>query len=314
MQTGLAEQYQNIVQNFGPWRGYQLREENGRYSVTAGVGPDNWRLARMVQVAQDSCRKPLAALRVLDLGCYEGFYTLEFGLQGAEAVGIEGREQHWQKASFAANALGLDRVRFFQDDVRNLSLEKYGSFDLVLCIGILYHLNQPDVFEFMERIGSVCTDTLILDTHVALKPKQAVAYKDRQYHGFDYYEFPENLSAERRKNAIWASLDNPASFWPTRSSLVNLLRHSGFTSVSEVLMPHTASAGRDRLMLLARKGGIVTPRVLPFFRPEHLRDFPEQEYSGVHPYQYSHKVWVRRMLDKVPQRLKDRLKKLYKRA
>jgi hypothetical protein len=38
--------------------------------------------------------------------------------------------------------------------VRNLSEQRYGRFDVVLCVGLLYHLNEPDVLELLS-----CTPT-----------------------------------------------------------------------------------------------------------------------------------------------------------
>ncbi|MBC1220039.1 bifunctional 2-polyprenyl-6-hydroxyphenol methylase/3-demethylubiquinol 3-O-methyltransferase UbiG, partial [Nostoc sp. UCD120] len=85
-------------------------------------------------------------MRILDLGCLEGLYSIGLALHGATVVGIEGREVNFQKAKFAKECLGLNNLEFIQDDVLNLSPEKYGYFDIVLCCGILYHLNVPEVF------------------------------------------------------------------------------------------------------------------------------------------------------------------------
>lgn len=102
----------------------------------------------------------LASLRVLGLACLEGLYAVEFARQGARAVGIEGRDVNLEKVRFVKKALGLDNLDLHHDDVRNLSLEKYGEFDVVLCLGILYHLDAPDVFHFVESIGRVTRRSL----------------------------------------------------------------------------------------------------------------------------------------------------------
>ena len=66
---------------------------------------------------------------------------------------MEGREANVAKAQFVKEALGLNRLKFVHDDVRNLGREKYGIFDIVICSGILYHLDSPDVFHFVKRIA-----------------------------------------------------------------------------------------------------------------------------------------------------------------
>jgi hypothetical protein len=71
-----------------------------------------------------------------------------------------------------------------------------------------------------------------------------------------------------------ASIDNPTSFWPTRSSLLNLLQSVGFTTVFEVHVPTVAAlnAWCDHVVLIAVKGDAQ-----PFdppnasFWPERLR-------------------------------------------
>ncbi len=56
-------------------------------------------------------------------------YALEFAKQGAQAVGIEGRLENLEKAKFANEVLGYANCNFVQDDIRNLSAQKYGLFD-----------------------------------------------------------------------------------------------------------------------------------------------------------------------------------------
>ena len=89
---------------------------------------DEIKLRRVLQVASDATRRPLKTLRVLDLACHEGIYAIEFARQGANVVGIEGREAHIAKANFVKEALSLSNLDLCKDDVRNLSREKYGSF------------------------------------------------------------------------------------------------------------------------------------------------------------------------------------------
>ena len=107
---------------------------------------------------------PWNRLRILDLGSLERVYSLEFASHGAEVVGIEGRESSNVHTRFAAAALGLANVEFFTDDVRNLSQEKYGRFDVVFCSDILYHLPGFDACEFLSMIARICERLTIINT------------------------------------------------------------------------------------------------------------------------------------------------------
>jgi SAM-dependent methyltransferase len=187
-------------------------------------------LKRIVQIVADTAGKPIDEMRVLDLGCLEGLYAVEFALRGAEVVGIEGRETNLVKANFAKETLGLDRLSFALDDARKLSKEKYGEFDVALCLGLLYHLDAPDVFEFVERVAEVTRRVCIIDTHVSVKPDKSVSYKGHEYRGWAYREHEAQATNEQRAKALWSSLKDEFSFWLSRPSLYNLLLDSGFTS------------------------------------------------------------------------------------
>ena len=68
---------------------------------------------------------------VLELAPLEGGNTAILSNRGAsEITAIEGRVENYIKCCVIKNLLGLDNTTFFLDDVRNLSKEKYGTFDI----------------------------------------------------------------------------------------------------------------------------------------------------------------------------------------
>lgn len=218
------------------------------------------RLKRIVQVLRDLCGKPFAECRFLDLGCLEGLFSIELATQGAAAVGVEIREANVQKAIFAKEALGLDRLEFRQDDVRNVSLESYGEFDGIVASGILYHLAAWDAVNLVRRMYAMVRRVVVIDTHVALAPAECHVDGNRRYWGVVYREHADNATADEKAGLVWASADNPTSFWFTRPSLVNLLGEVGFSSVYECFVPAHLNFGqpglehRDRCTLVAIKG------------------------------------------------------------
>src|SRR5205807_5622889 len=172
-----------------------------------------------------------------------------------KVLGIEGREAHIAKATFVKDALSLDNLEFVRDDVRNLSKKKYGSFDVVLCLGILYHLDVPDVFQFIERIAEVCDDIAIIDTRIAPGPTASYVYDGITFLGNRINE-GHNITdtAEEKLKRYWASLDNITSFHLSRTSLQCMLSRVGFTSVYECSIPPEPTKPIDRVTLLAIKG------------------------------------------------------------
>jgi len=59
-----------------------------------------------------------------------------------------------------------------------------GEFDLVLCSGILYHLDAPDVFTFLESVASVTRRYAFIDTHISMSPWEKVSFKGKTITGF----------------------------------------------------------------------------------------------------------------------------------
>ena len=85
----------------------------------------------------------LGGKSVLDIGCNAGFYSVEMKRRGAErVVGIDSDERYLAQARLAAEVLGFDDIEFRNLDVYNVGAlgEK---FDLVIFMGVLYHLRHP---------------------------------------------------------------------------------------------------------------------------------------------------------------------------
>ena len=84
----------------------------------------------------------LSGCSVLDIGCNAGFYSLEMKRRGAvRVVGIDSDAAYLAQARFAAEVQGME-VEF-----RELSVYDVGrlqeQFDVVLFLGVLYHLRHP---------------------------------------------------------------------------------------------------------------------------------------------------------------------------
>lgn len=84
----------------------------------------------------------LSGRSVLDIGCNGGFYSIEMKRRGAARVlGIDADEDYLAQARFAAEVTGQD-IEF-----RALSVYDVGAigerFDIVLFMGVLYHLRHP---------------------------------------------------------------------------------------------------------------------------------------------------------------------------
>lgn len=254
----LEEKRDAIISEWGPWTAHSIQLDEGLHTTTTPDATNSFCVKQIVQLVADLTNRPFSELRILDLGCHEGMYAIELAKQGATVVGIEGREANIVKAKFASEVLGLgNRITWITDDARNVSPEEHGKFDVVLCLGLLYHLPHPDVFAFLKKLNQVCSRALIIDTHVAMWGHNEVAFEGNNYRGLTFVEHTPIATDDEKSKALWASLDNDVSFWPTRSSLINALGDSGFSSVFETGLPDRPGLSRDRITLAALNGNQV---------------------------------------------------------
>jgi 2-polyprenyl-3-methyl-5-hydroxy-6-metoxy-1,4-benzoquinol methylase len=301
MDLALVQQkMRHIVQQHGPWTAHNIHLGGGLYTIGDRVDGEELRLRSIVQMVRDVAGRPLRELRVVDLACLEGMYGIELARQGARVVAIEGRKANLDKARLAQETLALDNLELYLDDVRNLSKKKYGRFDVVLCLGILYHLNIPDVFTFLESIAEVCDGFVIFHTHVSMKPKVRTTYRGREYWGFYFLEHLPEATAEQRHNALWSSLEDSESFWLTRSSLFNALEAIGFTSIYECRVPFAAGWGADHATLLAIKGRRAVTVSSPLVNEAPLGNWPERPRTRVFPGQKWYYRPAKRLAARLP--------------
>ncbi len=186
-----------------------------------------------------------AGQRALDLGCLEGGFSLELARWGFAALGIEGRASNFAKCTALAAHFALPNLHFELNDVKALEPARHGRFDVVLCLGLLYHLDDPAAF--VERLGQELTSeraVMFLDTHVAPPDERAlddfegrsalsalttVKHRGQAYEGRWYHEYDSEAPDE-----AWTSISNPQSFWPTEPALITALVRGGFSQVYPV--------------------------------------------------------------------------------
>jgi tRNA (mo5U34)-methyltransferase len=170
----------------------------------------------------------LTGKSVLDIGCNGGFYSMEMKRRGADRVlGIDFDDQYLDQARFAADVNGLD-IEF-----RNISVYDIGAlgerFDLVLFMGVFYHLRHPllaldlihehvvrdlFVFQSMQR-GS--QEVLPLETD----------YPFAQQEMFNHPGYPKMHFIEKKYCA------DPTNWWvPNRACVEAMLRSAGFDILS----------------------------------------------------------------------------------
>lgn len=114
----------------------------------------------------------LSGKTALDIGAWDGYYSFEMEKRKASrVVAIDNYyrkedDRCQEKKGFeVAKEIRASKVDFKNMDVYELSPDKIGEFDIVLFLGVLYHLRHPLLA--LERIASVTKDVMILESYVS---------------------------------------------------------------------------------------------------------------------------------------------------
>jgi tRNA (mo5U34)-methyltransferase len=161
---------------------------------------------------------------VLDIGCNAGFYSLEMKRRGATRVlGIDTDEDYLRQARFAAEVSSLD-IEF-----RNISVYDVGMlgerFDIVLFLGVLYHLRHPLLA--LDLIHEHAAGDLLV--FQSMLRGSAEVEQLKQDYGFwedDHFNRPgyPKLHFVEHQYA-----DDPTNWWiPNNACVEAMLRSSGF--------------------------------------------------------------------------------------
>jgi len=126
---------------------YPFQLPDGRTTPTYDGGRLNLvhstRLTMLNQVLDHQFGPDLSQRTAVDLACHQGYFASQLAQRGCNVLGIDAREQHVSDANAIAEALELSQMRAVQSDVHDVSVEQYGQFDIVLMLGLIYHLENP---------------------------------------------------------------------------------------------------------------------------------------------------------------------------
>ncbi len=251
----LDEQTMTVFARKGQQGGPEIKQTGNANGV---------KVRRIMQITRDLSLKPFNQLRVLDLACGEGVYSIEAGLRGADVTAVDARSTRMDDGRAAAERLGLSNVKFRQQDIRELHAESCGSFDAIFFLGILYHLDAPDIFPMMRLLYAMCAHMLIIDTHITDIPDTKYEHNGESYDGKYIWEHDENDPQAVRNSRLLASLDNPQSFYLSRQSLFRVLTSVGFTSVFQCHGPFEPGKSNDRITIVAIKSEPVKVSSYPW--------------------------------------------------
>lgn len=169
----------------------------------------------------------LSGWSALDVGCNAGFYSFELARRGARVTAVEPDPHFLNQARWAARRLGLaEAIEFLQLGVYELAREPR-CFDLVLFLGVFYHLRHPllgleILAEKTRRLMLFQTLTLPGDAVVQAPPDQDLLDREVMTRdGWPVMAFIEHALA-----------GDPTNWWAPNHAAVEALLRSCNLSVS----------------------------------------------------------------------------------
>ena len=191
----------------GWWHSIDLGVKDGVSRITPG--------AHKIEELRDNFSRfllpDLAGKRVLDIGCWDGFYSFEAERLGAQVVSVD----CWRPEKFFVAREALkSNAEFHELSVYDVTKEKLGAFDVVFFLGVLYHVKHPLLA--LEQVCEVTRDLAVIETH------QIDNLFETKHPVMEFYEMDE----------LGGQYDN---WWgPNVECLVQMTRTAGFVRV-EVL-------------------------------------------------------------------------------
>ena len=167
----------------------------------------------------------LTGKRVLDVGCAEGYFSFLAERNGAaEVVSIDSFPDSVRRFNICRDALG-SKATAYLCNVYDLSPRTFGTFDVVLFYGVLYHLRHPLLA--LEKILSVCTGTMMMQTLIHEDPELVDTSMAKFY--------PQGHQSGPKDESDNDEFFDPTIFWvPNRTCVAALVHSAGFEDIERV--------------------------------------------------------------------------------
>ncbi|MGF7169438.1 tRNA (mo5U34)-methyltransferase [Sphingobium xanthum] len=189
-----------------------------------------------LQEADAFFSEPLDGKSVLDIGSWDGFFSFEAERRGAARV-VATDNFCWSGEGWGSKD-GFDlihtklqsKVEAFDVDVNDLPASGLGQFDVVLFLGVFYHLKDP--YAGLENAAKMCADHLVVETVTALPREKLPAMR---------LFAPAELGGD------------PTNFWaPNIPALELMLRTFGFSRIEALASPASPAHPLARKSMLTR--------------------------------------------------------------
>jgi SAM-dependent methyltransferase len=207
-------------------------------------------------------KDPLQLHTAMDVGCGVGYFSGLLQSLGLAVTGVDGRKGNAEEA-----ARRVPGVTFHTVNVEDSEFCSLGTFDLVFCFGLLYHLESP--FRAIRNLHALTGKVLAVESMCA--PGSTVSMELLDESGWE----DQGL--------------NHVAFYPTEPCLVKMLYRAGFPFVYGLATPPDHADFREsqlrrkaRTMLMVSKQELKTRALILLKEPMRVQDIwiVPPEFSG----------------------------------
>ncbi len=200
----------------------------------------------------DAIRGQVSLQSAVDVGCGVGYFSKFLLDLGLRVVAVDGRKENAEEGQRR-----YPNITFLTRNVESPVLPELGVFDLVLCVGLLYHLENP--FQAVRNLSALTGKVLIVESMCAPGAEPSLELLD------EYVADNQGL--------------NYIAFYPTEPCLVKMLYRAGFPFVygftafpdAEVFQA-TRSRKKERTILAASKDRLDSEGLVLLQEPKRSWD------------------------------------------
>lgn len=200
----------------------------------------------------------LGGFRVLELGPLEGGHTWMMLEAGASSVtAVESNSRAYLKCLIAKEMLGMTNAHFLLGDCTRFLEESGDRWDLLLASGILYHMRDPVA---LLRLIAEHSDRAVIWTHYYDAQVLQANGAGQPFKGTVVFDVDGVEAIGRRREYEEQSLSSQAfcggsaswSVWLTKDSILRVLRHYGYTTITVEYDDHAHHLGPNLLLVAER--------------------------------------------------------------
>ena len=187
-----------------------------------GVVTPGWSNARRDKLPYFGLPTDMTGFRVLDVGCAEGFFSFEAERRGAsEVISLDFDPECIKRFKICADALGSKVTRPQVQSIYTLDRAVFGTFDLVMFFGLLYHLEYPLLG--VEKVAAMTSGTLLVQSYTL----ETAVLTDQSLARFQ----PHGIVSGPKENPI----HDPTVFWePNAACIRDMLDNVGLVNIEQL--------------------------------------------------------------------------------